>query len=168
MVSDDVSRETLERLEHYQALLKKWTRKINLVSPETVAEAEMRHFRDSAQLFQHVRNAPARWVDLGSGGGFPGLVIAILAAGDSWETKFTLIESDQRKAAFLRTVSRETSVPVEVVSKRIEEVPPCVAEVVSAPGIGPFASFGPLDPTAFAPGGKSISAKRSELPTGIA
>lgn len=147
------------RLEHYQALLKKWTRKINLVSPETVAEAEMRHFRDSAQLFQHVRNAPARWVDLGSGGGFPGLVIAILAAGDSWETKFTLIESDQRKAAFLRTVSRETSVPVEVVSKRIEEVPPCVAEVVSARALAPLPRLVPWIRRHLHPEGKAFLPK---------
>lgn len=134
----DVSRETQERLETYRLLLEKWTKKINLVAPDTLADSASRHFQDSAQLRKLVACQPNSWVDIGSGGGFPGLVMAILAYGEGWKTEFTLIESDQRKAAFLRTVSRETGVPVDVISKRVENVDPRQAEVVSARALAPL------------------------------
>ena len=74
-----VSRETSQRLERYAELIQKWTGRINLVAPGTLADIWTRHFADSAQLLHHRPPGACRWVDLGSGGGFPGLVVAILA-----------------------------------------------------------------------------------------
>ena len=117
---DGVSRETLARLEAYAALVAKWNPKINLVSRKSLEDLWSRHILDSAQVFALAGPAPrGRWADLGSGGGFPGAVVAILAAGIGADLRVTLVESDQRKAAFLRTVSRETAVPFEVLSDRI-------------------------------------------------
>lgn len=114
----DVSRESLERLEIYVNLLRKWQRRINLVSPGTLPEIWRRHVADSAQILSVLPDA-RRWVDLGSGAGFPGLVTAILLAGKGG-AEVHLIESDQRKASFLRTVSRETDIPAVVHNERIE------------------------------------------------
>ena len=106
----DVSRETRRRLDAFEAILRKWNRSINLVSKGSLNEVQTRHIADSVQVF---RAAPAgrRWVDLGSGGGFPGLVVAVLAAEEAPEMRVTLVESDQRKAAFLRSVLPGVVVP---------------------------------------------------------
>lgn len=128
----NVSRETSERLELYLSLLKKWNPKINLVAPNTIVEAWDRHFVDSAQIYQLCPEKAEKWVDIGSGGGFPGMVIAILAAELNPERRVTLIESDQRKSVFLRTVARETGVEATVLSKRIEAAPEQKANVLSA------------------------------------
>lgn len=130
-LSFDVSRETMERLSTYSALVEKWNPRINLVSRSTISDLWDRHFRDSAQIFSL---APTflNWVDLGSGGGFPGLVCAILAAETRPDAKFTLVESDTRKSVFLRTVIRETGISATVLSERIEAVPPLQADVLSA------------------------------------
>lgn len=128
----DVSRETMERLEILAALLEKWNKRINLVSKSTITNLWARHILDSAQV---VRIAPyniPHWVDIGSGGGFPGLVIAILAAETGSPQRLTMIEADQRKCAFLRTVLRETDVNAKVISQRIEEAPRQQAQVLSA------------------------------------
>ncbi len=95
-----VSRETVERLETYAALLRLWQKTINLVAPSTLDDVWHRHFADSAQLLALAPPAAERWLDLGSGAGFPGLVLAILLA-DRGSSRVTLIESDTRKAAFL-------------------------------------------------------------------
>lgn len=129
----DVSRETFERLEIYAELLTVWNKRINLVSPKSLEQLWTRHFLDSAQLF-HLGEGAKHWVDLGSGGGFPGAVIAIMA-GD--EMKTTLIESDQRKASFLRALARETTA-FDVVSTRIEKAKPQNADVVSARALAPL------------------------------
>ncbi|HPG88037.1 MAG TPA: 16S rRNA (guanine(527)-N(7))-methyltransferase RsmG [Hyphomicrobium sp.] len=114
-----ISRETLARFETYAALLTRWQKTINLVAPSTVGDVWHRHFADSAQLMRYAPNGATRWLDLGSGAGFPGLVLAILAAERGGQ-RHTLIESDTRKAAFLREVARETGVAVEIVTARIE------------------------------------------------
>jgi len=75
----DVSRETMQRLDVYKSLLTKWNPKINLVSRSTLAEMDTRHFQDSAQILDLSDSSATNWVDMGSGGGFPGLVIALLA-----------------------------------------------------------------------------------------
>ena len=120
-----VSRETMARLTLYESLLLKWQKSINLVSAATLPDLWRRHMADSAQL---ARLAPATaciWVDLGSGAGFPGLVVAIIwadRAGPSAAADFMvhLIESDQRKGAFLREVIRQTGAPAMVHTARIE------------------------------------------------
>jgi 16S rRNA (guanine527-N7)-methyltransferase len=115
-----VSHETLERLETYAGLLRQWQKAVNLVAPSTLDEVWQRHFADSAQL---VGLAPMarNWLDLGSGAGFPGLVIAILCANHQ-NCSVQLVESNSRKCAFLGEVARRTGVPARVHEGRIEDV----------------------------------------------
>lgn len=127
----DVSRETIDRLEVFASLLKKWNPKINLVSRNSLSDLWSRHIKDSIQVFRSVK-ADGHWVDLGSGGGFPGAVVAILAAEETPQLRVTLVESDQRKSAFLRTVIRETGVSCLVQAQRIESIPPMQANILSA------------------------------------
>ena len=104
-----VSRETIDDLDVLVHHLKKWNKTINLVGKSTVEDVWPRHILDSAQVWQLRPKSLGKWVDLGSGGGFPGLVLAILAKTEAPDVVFHLIESDARKCAFLRNVSRETS-----------------------------------------------------------
>jgi 16S rRNA (guanine527-N7)-methyltransferase len=114
-----ISREIREKLETYEILLKRWQKTINLVAPGTLNDVWHRHFADSAQLWP-LRPPDAKiWLDLGSGAGFPGLVLAILAS-EARQTRHILVESDSRKAAFLREVARETGVAVDILCMRIE------------------------------------------------
>lgn len=105
-----------EKLDGYEALLKKWQRSINLVSRNTIDDARFRHIDDSLQVVQYVPDSAEILFDFGSGAGFPGLVIAMARP----DVKVSLVESDQRKCTFLSTVSRETSTPITVVNQRIE------------------------------------------------
>jgi 16S rRNA (guanine527-N7)-methyltransferase len=134
----NVSRETVSRLDAYAALLEKWNPAINLVAKSTLAELWTRHILDSAQLFDLAPLDAKRWADLGAGGGFPGLVIAILAAEKRPELKIALVESDARKAAFLQAALRETGLAAEVIAERIEKIPPLQADVVSARALAPL------------------------------
>lgn len=111
-----VSCETQDRLRAYQALLSKWQEKINLVSPTTVKDSWSRHFEDSLQLLPLIPEGTKVLYDLGSGAGFPGMVLAISRS----DMAVTLIESDAKKCAFLTTVSRETGVAITVKNVRIE------------------------------------------------
>lgn len=122
----------MERLDLYVALLEKWNPRINLVGKSTISDAWNRHVVDSLQILSLTPTGWRHWVDLGSGGGFPGLVIAIAAMERDETAEITLVESDQRKGAFLRTVIRETGAPARVVSARIEDVAPLKADVISA------------------------------------
>lgn len=128
----DVSRETMDRLEHYLGMLEKWNPAINLVSKATLKDAWDRHFVDSAQIYASAPDGWTHWADFGSGGGFPGAVIAVIAAEKNPDAKVTLVESDKRKSAFLRSVLRETGVTATVLSSRIEEIEPLQADVISA------------------------------------
>jgi 16S rRNA (guanine(527)-N(7))-methyltransferase GidB len=114
-----VSRETHDRLEHFAALFQKWAKSINLVAPSTLEEVWSRHIADSAQLFQ-LHPQPATWLDLGSGGGFPGVITAILLAetGSGW---VHLVESNRKKCAFLRVALMDCGARGSVHPLRIEE-----------------------------------------------
>lgn len=133
-----VSRETEKRLRLFSELLERWTRTINLISPTSVPHIWERHIEDSAQAFAASRCNSGTWVDLGSGGGMPGAVVAIMAAELAPKLAMTCVESDQRKAAFLMTVSRETGVPFRVLSERVEILEPQAADVVSARALAPL------------------------------
>ncbi|MCB1498010.1 MAG: 16S rRNA (guanine(527)-N(7))-methyltransferase RsmG [Bauldia sp.] len=113
-----VSRETLARLEALVALVRKWQPAENLVAPATLPEIWRRHVADSAQLVALFPDA-RRWLDLGSGGGFPGLVLGCLLAGQPGAA-IHLVESNGRKCAFLRTATRQIGLPVTVHQGRIE------------------------------------------------
>jgi 16S rRNA (guanine527-N7)-methyltransferase len=142
----NVSRETIERLAAYERLLRQWQKAVNLVAPGTLDDIWHRHFADSAQLLPLA--PPARtWVDLGSGAGFPGLVIAILLAGrGEGKARVTLIESNARKCAFLREIVRETGIGacvfVDILSIRIETAATQASlrgpDVVSARALAPL------------------------------
>lgn len=134
----DVSRETLARLESYDATLRKWNAAINLVSPQTLDQLWTRHFLDSAQIFALMPATSLIWADLGSGGGFPGLVVAILAAEHRPDLRVTLVESDGRKAAFLATTANALGLSVAVKAQRIENVSPLNADVLSARALAPL------------------------------
>lgn len=127
-----VSRETYEELQAFEELARKWTVKINLIAPSTIDDLWERHIVDSAQLWKLVPDNAQSWVDIGSGGGFPGIVLAIMAKEFRPQMAFTLIESDQRKCAFLRTAARELGLNVKVLSERVEKVAPLQADGMSA------------------------------------
>lgn len=134
----DVSREASDMLEAFVRRVQKWNQAINLVSTEAPVSLWNRHVVDSAQLFLHAPQDARLWVDLGSGGGFPGLVIAILARTLRPELAVVLVESDQRKAAFLRLTSAELSLPARVLAARIENCAPFCADVLSARALAPL------------------------------
>lgn len=133
-----VSRETLERLQDYEKSVVKWSRKINLVARTTYNDAWSRHILDSAQLLPLAPENAERWCDLGSGGGLPGLVVAILGAELAPQLAVTLVESDARKAAFLSLISDQLGLNVRVLRDRIERAPPAIANVVSARALAPL------------------------------
>ena len=131
--------EAIVEFEAYERLLREWQPRINLVSNTTLPELWSRHFADSAQL-AHLLPGAMRWADLGSGAGFPGMVLAILLKR-RLGAKVHLIESDQRKASFLRAVSRETGAAAIVHCGRIDvELPKLVGEVeaISARALAPL------------------------------
>ncbi len=137
----NVSRETFEALRVYADLLEKWNPKINLVSRASLSELWTRHIMDSAQLMSLAPNPCKTWVDLGSGGGFPGLVIAIMALESGSPKEVILIESDARKCAFLRTVIRETGAKAIVMNQRIEKTDPLNADVLTARALADLADL---------------------------
>lgn len=125
-----------EQLEKYKELLIKWQKTINLVGPDTLNSIERRHFEDSAQLADLIPPGGQVVFDIGSGAGFPGMVLAILRP----ELKIHLIESDHRKCTFLSTVSRETMTPVTICSERIESL-----SIKTIPAIITARALAPLD-----------------------
>ena len=132
----DVSRETLARLEKYAELLQKWQAKINLVSRGSLKDLWRRHFLDSAQLapvIQKVGGASPRCLDIGAGAGFPGMVLAIQNVGE-----WTLVESDQRKTAFLAELSRSAEVSVTLRGERIETMEAFAVDVITARAVAPL------------------------------
>lgn len=138
LAARNVSRETLDRFRIYEALLRKWNPAINLVAKSTLEDIWSRHFLDSAQIYDLAPSNARSWADLGSGGGFPGLIVAILAAGEGRALTITLVESDQRKAAFLMTAARELGLQLAVRAERIESLPPLNADVLSARALAPL------------------------------
>ncbi len=122
----------MKDLETFVTLLKKWNKTINLVGKSTLESVWSRHILDSAQMWQFRPSGLKIWVDLGSGGGFPALVLAIIAKTEAPDAVFHIIESDARKCAFLRNVSRETSLNTEIHTCRIEKATEIEADVVSA------------------------------------
>jgi 16S rRNA (guanine527-N7)-methyltransferase len=129
----DVSRETLARLETYAALLRKWQKAINLVSRDSLGDLWRRHMLDSAQLLPLLPKNTRILVDLGSGAGFPGLVLAALGVPE-----VHLIESDARKCAFLREAARGLGVAVQIRNCRVEEMPAMAADAVTARALAPL------------------------------
>jgi len=116
--NDGIGMDLEQKLKRYDELLHQWQAKINLVSNNTLNQSQERHFADSLQVLDYIPENTQRGIDLGSGAGFPGLVIAIANP----DIHMTLVESDQKKCAFLKTVSRETQTKADVLNQRIEDV----------------------------------------------
>ena len=150
----DVSRETVARLERFCALLLLWNARINLVSRADLGNLWSRHVRDSLALIPLMPRAPSHVIDIGSGGGFPGLVLAI-ATG----IPFHLVESDQRKAAFLREAARETDTAITLHACRIENATPPPAPVITARAVAPLPRLLGWAVPHLAPGGMCIFPK---------
>jgi 16S rRNA (guanine527-N7)-methyltransferase len=162
----DVSRETLDRLDRYAGVIGTWQRMLNLVAPSTLPQLWTRHILDSAQLVDLVPATARRWVDLGSGGGFPALVVAAMAA-DRIGFETILVESDQRKAAFLRTAAREMGLGDRVLIRalRAEEAVPAIgeADVVSARALAPLADLARLSAPLLARGALGVYPKGESI-----
>jgi 16S rRNA (guanine527-N7)-methyltransferase len=131
--SANVSRETLARLENYAALLEKWQESINLVGGDSLKDIWRRHMLDSAQLAAHIPPTADVITDLGSGAGFPGLVLSIML-----DHPIHLIEASGKKTAFLREAVRLTSAPALIHHDRIEKLEPWASDVVLARALAPL------------------------------
>lgn len=134
----DVSRETLARLTAHCDLVLKWNRRINLVGRDSEPSIWWRHVADSAQLWRLRPTKLRHWADLGAGAGYPGLVIAALAAEAAPEMRVTLVESDVRKAVFLGEAARAMGLRPAILSERIESIASLDADVVSARALAPL------------------------------
>jgi 16S rRNA (guanine527-N7)-methyltransferase len=128
-----VSRETSEQLALYAALVRKWSPHLNLVAPATLGQFETRHILDCGQIAESLP-AFTTGIDIGSGAGLPGIVLALIT-----RQPFTLIESDQRKASFLREAARVTQAPVTVLAQRAETAALAPASLVTARALAPLA-----------------------------
>lgn len=154
-----VSRETLGRLDHLVGAVGKWSRRINLVADARPDAVWLRHVLDSAQLFPLGRPAGRKWCDLGSGGGFPGLVIAILARELTPGQRVVMVESDRRKAAFLTVMAQELDLNTAIAAVRAEDLAPQQAETVSARALAPLPELLTLVARHLAEGGVALLPK---------
>jgi 16S rRNA (guanine527-N7)-methyltransferase len=134
----DVSRETCDRLMQFTTLVEKWNPVINLVSKANLPLLWERHVVDSSQLFDLFLDESLKCADIGSGGGFPAIILAILSLEDKPTRSFILVESDQRKSAFLREAARILGLNVSVISQRITSVAPLEADVLTARAVAPL------------------------------
>jgi 16S rRNA (guanine527-N7)-methyltransferase len=128
----NVSRETLNGFYEYETLLSKWNEKINLVSKNTLVDIWERHFLDSGQIIKHVEASGKRWVDVGSGAGFPGLVVALLLRDRKIDCDLVLVEKNPKKGFFLNEVIRKLNLSVEVVNDNIDNLEPLNADILTA------------------------------------
>ena len=128
----NVSRETLDGFCEYETLLLKWNEKINLVSKNTLVDIWERHFLDSGQIIKHVEASGKRWVDVGSGAGFPGLVVALLLRDRKVDCDLVLVEKNQKKVLFLNEVIRKLNLSVKVVNYNIYTLEPLNADILTA------------------------------------
>lgn len=153
------SPETLDKLHVFAALVEKWTARINLVAKSTLPDLWARHIEDSARLCLCAPQSPALWADFGSGAGFPGIVVAAVLHQRSPESRVILVESDLRKATFLREAARTLALPVEVRTERAESLPPLGANVVSARALAALDVLCGLAARHLAPDGRAIFPK---------
>jgi 16S rRNA (guanine527-N7)-methyltransferase len=137
-IAGPVSRETYDKLLQFEAEFRRWSARINLAAPSTLADLWRRHILDSAQLFRLEPDA-VEWLDLGSGGGFPGAVMAILLS-ERAGGRISLVESNRKKSAFLQTILGRLQAPATVYPVRIEDAPGQVPrpQIVTARALAPL------------------------------
>ena len=154
----NVSRETTNKFQVYLTLLEKWQRRINLVSNSTLSDAWQRHILDSGQLAVYYPPQTRQVLDVGSGAGFPGLVLAIMGG-----VTVDLVESDQRKAVFLSTVIRELGLTAKVHNHRIEKMPNLRPDVITARALAPVPKLLNLIETQLHPDGVCLFLKGASV-----
>ena len=154
----DVSRETFDRLSVFATMLGQWNSQINLVSRQSLPGLWNRHIADSIQVFR-LGSQASRWVDIGTGGGFPGLVAAILSEQEAPGMRVTLVESNHRKCAFLGLAARTCGVSVEILPERIETTVAQGADVLSARAVGHLARLLSFAERHLCPGGVALFPK---------
>ncbi len=159
-----VSRETCDLLQLYYDMLISWNKKINLVSRKSINTSWNRHFLDSAQLWLHLPHKANKWLDFGSGGGFPGLVIAFISKELKPGLKIVLVEKNKKKALFLSEVVNKFGLNVEILSKKVETIKPQKADVITSRAFGKLDHLLKIsfrhqnkDTTALFPKGKSFT-----------
>ncbi len=128
----NVSRETFDRLKTYQKLLNEWQERFNLVSRNTLEDSWNRHFLDSIQLFKFIPESAKTLYDLGSGAGFPGMVLAIVAAEKTPYLNISLVESTSKKTLYLNEVKKQTGINVNIINDRIENLAPKKVDVITS------------------------------------
>ncbi len=128
----DVSRETFEKLKAYEASLQEWQNKFNLVSSASLQDSWNRHFLDSMQLFKFIPKTAKTLYDFGSGAGFPGMVIAIMAKEKTPYLKVSLVESIGKKTLYLKHVAEQAGVDVTIYNERIENLPQKNVDVITS------------------------------------
>lgn len=163
-----VSRETEARLQAFQQLALKWTARINLFSAQSTEDFWQRHIVDSCQLYPLAPETATRWLDIGSGGGVPAIVLACILAELRPAARMTMIESDQRKAVFLRAALRELDLPGSVLVQRIETASPQAAQVLTARALAPLGDLLHFALRHLAPDGVALFPKGRNSSTEIA
>lgn len=158
-ITASVSREARTSLDCYLELLRKWNKAVNLVSGATLEAAWNRHIEDSLQLWRHFPPAARVFADLGSGGGLPGIPLAIMARAEGRPMRCVLVESDQRKAAFLSQASRDLGLDIEVRTERIESTAILNADVLAARALAPLEKLLGFAQRHLATGGRAIFPK---------
>jgi 16S rRNA (guanine527-N7)-methyltransferase len=153
-----VSRETLDRLDAHLALLARWQTRINLVGSTTLRDPWRRHVLDSIQLLPLIPQGARTILDLGSGAGFPGLVLAICGVAG-----VTLVERDQRKAAFLREAARITATQATILAVPAERLPPQVFDLVTARALAPLPELLQLAHPFLGPGSRCLFLKGAQV-----
>jgi len=128
----NVSRETYDKLKAYETALKEWQNKFNLVSNSSLDDAWNRHFKDSVQLFKYIPEKAKIMLDFGSGAGFPGMVLAILASEKMPALKVRLIESIKKKTVYLNAVKELCGINVQIINDRIENLHTYSADVITS------------------------------------
>jgi 16S rRNA (guanine527-N7)-methyltransferase len=164
----DVSRETEARLRALLELLQRWNNAVRLVAPADPATLWRRHVLDSAQLWRLAPERAKYWVDLGSGGGFPGLVVAVVAAEHRPDLKVALVESDTRKTLFLSEAARRLGLSVDILRRRIERDPEPVGDVVSARALAPLPDLLALAAPWLSDGGVALFPKGARVEREVA
>lgn len=158
LIDFDVSRETLGRLEAYASLLETWNTRVNLIARGDVPQIWERHIADSLQLLPYITGNPEGAIDVGSGAGLPAIPLAI-ASG----VPFSLIESDRRKAAFLREAARATAAPIHVFATRAESARLPPKPLVTARALAPLTTLLALAEPFLAPAGVCLFPKGARV-----
>ena len=164
----NVSRETVASLRSFEALVQRWNPAINLVSKASLSQLWSRHILDSAQIFTFCPPQAKSWGDLGSGGGFPGIVIAILAKDLMPDLRVTLVESDVRKATFLRQAAQALGLSAKVQAQRIELAESLRSDVLSARALASLSDLLGFADRHLAPSGIAIFPKGERFSEEIA